>query len=46
LGTDYFTAADKAEMVTSTIAAMPTFTLVGTDANDVTHTWTLYGVET
>lgn len=45
LGTDYFTEADKAEIVTSAIAAMPTFTLIGTDANDVTHTWTLYGVE-
>lgn len=44
-GTDYFTAADKTEMVGQVKAAMPTFTLVGTDENDVQHTWTLYGVQ-
>ena len=43
-GTDYFTAADKADMVNQVKAALPTFTLVGTDENDVQHTWTLYGV--
>lgn len=44
-GTDYFTEADKTSMVNATKAAMPTFTLTGTDANDVVHTWTLYGVQ-
>ena len=43
-GTDYYTSADKSEMVSSVKSALPTFTLVGTDADDVTHTWTLYGV--
>lgn len=42
-GTDYFTEADKTEMVNATKASMPTFTLVGTDVNDVTHTYILYG---
>lgn len=44
-GTDYFTAADKTDMVNQVKAALPTFTLTGTDANDVVHTWTLYGVQ-
>lgn len=44
-GTDYFTKADKAEMVAATKAAMPIFTLVGTDLNDVTHTYVLYGYQ-
>lgn len=42
-GTDYYTAADKAEMVTQVKAALPTLTLVGTDASGVEHTWTIYG---
>lgn len=44
-GTDYYTDADKTEMVTAVKAAMPTFTLTGIDVNDVEHTWTLYGVQ-
>ncbi len=44
-GTDYFTAADKNEMVGQVKAALPTITLTGTDKNDVVHTWTLYGVQ-
>lgn len=43
-GTDYYTDADKTEMVGLVKAAMPTFTLTGTDADGVAHTWTLYGV--
>ena len=42
-GTDYYTDADKAEMVTQVKAALPTLTLVGTDASGVEHTWTIYG---
>lgn len=42
-GTDYFTDAEKAAMVNDTKAAMPTFTLVGTDDNGVSHTYVLYG---
>lgn len=44
-GTDYYTDADKTEMVGLVKAALPTITLTGTDKNDVVHTWTLYGVE-
>ena len=44
-GTDYYTESDKTEMVGLVKAAMPTFTLVGTDDDDVQHTWTLYGVQ-
>jgi hypothetical protein len=43
-GTDYFTAADKTEMVNSVKAALPTLTVTGVDADGVTHTWTMYGV--
>lgn len=42
-GTDYYTEADKTEMVGLVKAAMPTLTMVGTDASGVEHTWTLYG---
>lgn len=44
-GTDYYTDADKTEMVAAVKAEMPTFTLTGIDENDVEHTWTLYGVQ-
>lgn len=43
-GTDYYTEADKTEMVGLVKAALPTVTLTGTDADNVVHTWTLYGV--
>lgn len=42
-GTDYFTAADKADMVSQVKAALPTLTLTGVDADGVTHTYTIYG---
>lgn len=42
-GTDYFTAADKADMVAQVKAALPKLTLSGVDADGVTHTYTLYG---
>lgn len=42
-GTDYYTDADKAEMVAQVKAALSTLTLVGTDASGVEHTWTIYG---
>lgn len=42
-GTDYFTAADKADMVAQVKAALPKLTLTGVDADGVTHTYTLYG---
>ena len=45
-GTDYYTDADKAEMVTAVIAALPTFTLSGVDADGAGHTWTVYGTNT
>lgn len=44
LGTDYFTDADKTEMANAAIAAMPTLTVTGIDANGVSHSWTMYGV--
>jgi hypothetical protein len=43
-GTDYFTSADKAEMVDSVKAALPTLTITGIDSDGVSHTWTMYGV--
>lgn len=42
-GTDYYTDADKAEMVTQVKAALPTLTVTGIDAGGTTHTWTIYG---
>ena len=45
-GTDYYTEADKAEMVGLVKSAMPTLTMVGTDEDGVEHTWTLYGTAT
>ena len=45
-GTDYYTEADKTEMVGLVKAALPTLTLVGTDEDGVEHTWTLYGTAT
>lgn len=45
-GTDYYTDADKTEMVGLVKAAMPTLTMVGTDEDGVEHTWTLYGTAT
>lgn len=44
-GTDYFTSADKAEMVNSVKSELPTLTVTGVDANGTTHTWTMYGVK-
>lgn len=43
-GTDYYTTADKNEMVGLVKAAMPTLTMTGIDENGVAHTWIMYGV--
>lgn len=43
-GTDYYTDADKAEMVTAVKASMPALTITGIDADGVSHSWTVYGV--
>ena len=43
-GTDYFTPADKTEMVNSVKEALPTLTVTGVDADGNTHLWTIYGV--
>ena len=43
-GTDYFTSADKTEMVNAVKAALPTLTVTGVDADGVSHSWTMYGV--
>ena len=43
-GTDYWTDADKTEMVNATKAALPTLTVTGVDASGVSHSWTMYGV--
>lgn len=45
-GTDYYTTADKSEMVGLVKDALPTLTMVGTDEDGVEHTWTLYGTAT
>ena len=42
-GTDYFTTADKTDMVNQVKVALPTLTLTGVDADGVTHTYTIYG---
>lgn len=43
-GTDYWTEADKTEIVNDVKAAMPTLTVTGVDASGVSHSWTMYGV--
>ena len=43
-GTDYYTDAEKAQMISDVTDGLPKITLVGTDVNGTTHTWTLYGV--
>jgi hypothetical protein len=45
-GTDYYTNADKTEMVGLVKSSMPTLTMVGTDEDGVEHTWALYGTAT
>jgi hypothetical protein len=45
-GTDYYTAADKAEMVTAVIAALPKLIFSGEEADGTAHTWTVYGINT
>lgn len=42
-GIDYYTDADKTEMVGLVKASLPTVTITGIDADGVSHTWTLYG---
>lgn len=42
-GTDYYTEADKTEMVGLVKAALPTLSIKGKDADGVEHTWTVYG---
>ena len=44
-GTDYYTDADKAEMVEAVIAALPTLIISGKDAAGTTHKWTVYTVD-
>lgn len=41
-GTDYFTAADKDEMVESVQSALSTIIISGKDAAGTTHKWTVY----
>ena len=41
-GVDYFTGNDKTEMIYAVKASMSTLTLTGTDADGVSHTWTVY----
>lgn len=43
-GADYYTDADKTEMVGLVKAALPAITITGIDADGVSHTWTMYGV--
>lgn len=42
-GEDYFTNADKEELVAQVKASLPTITMIGIDADGVSHTFTLYG---
>lgn len=42
-GTDYYTAAEKTQMIADVTAGLAKITLVGTDEDDVQHTWTLHG---
>lgn len=43
-GTDYFTDADKTEMVGQVKTAMPTLIVTGIDFDGISHTWEMYGV--
>lgn len=43
-GTDYFTAAEQAQMIADVTAGLAKITLVGIDENDVQHSWTIHGV--
>lgn len=42
-GEDYFTPTDKSAFVADVKASLPKLTMVGTDADGVEHTWTIYG---
>lgn len=42
-GTDYFTTAEKNQMIADVTAGLATVTLTGIDEDDVSHTWTIYG---
>lgn len=42
-GEDYFTNSDKEELVAQVKASLPTITMIGVDADGVSHTFTLYG---
>ena len=42
-GTDYYTEAERTQMIADVTAGLATVTLVGIDENDVSHTWTIYG---
>jgi hypothetical protein len=42
-GTDYFTPTEKSAFVADVKASLPKLTMVGTDADGVEHTWTIYG---
>ena len=44
-GTDYFTSADKTEMVGLVKSSMPTIVMSGIDEDGVAHTWIMYGVK-
>ena len=41
-GVDYFTGNDKTEMIYAVKASMSTLSITGTDADGVSHTWTVY----
>ena len=46
-GTDYFTDADKTELVNDVVTQLnstQTLVFTGIDADDTQHTWTVYGV--
>lgn len=43
-GTDYYTTAEKNQMIADVTAGLAKITLVGIDENDVQHSWTIHGV--
>lgn len=42
-GTDYYTEAERTQMIADVTAGLATVTLTGIDEDDVSHTWTIYG---
>ena len=45
-GTDYYTTAERTQMIADVTAGLATVTLTGVDEDDVSHTWTIYGKAT